>query len=109
MIEMKDKPSGSKKIRKGDNVLVIAGNNKGKTGIVQFCKGEKIVVQGLNMAKKHIKKTRDVPQGRIVEIERPIHISNLKLCVEENLAVKLKVRRQGDQEVIYRSVKKPKE
>ncbi|MBA2369722.1 MAG: 50S ribosomal protein L24 [Candidatus Protochlamydia sp.] len=116
---MENTPSGSKKIRKGDTVVAITGNNRGQTGIVQSCSGDKVVVQGLNVRKKHVKRSQDAPKGRIVEIEKPIHISNLKVCVEGDSAVKLKVRsneqgqRQfvysnGDKEVVYRSVKKPK-
>ena len=82
---MEKKPSNrTKKMRKGDRVIAIAGNNKGLTGTVQSFKGERVVVQGLNVCKKHIKKTQDAPKGRIVEIERPIHVSNLKLYVEQN-------------------------
>lgn len=116
---MENKPSGSKKIRKGDTVVAISGNNRGQIGTVQSRKGDKVVVQGLNVRKKHVKPSQDAPKGRIVEIERPIHVSNLKVCVEGESAAKLKVRtneqghrqfvyNKGDQEVVYRSVKKPK-
>jgi large subunit ribosomal protein L24 len=117
--EMKENGHRSKKIRKGDLVVAIAGNYRGQTGIVQCCFGEKVIVQGLNFRKKHIKKTKEVPMSRILDIEEPIHISNLKVCVEGDTAAKLKVRineqgdrqfvyRNGDQEKVYRSVKKPK-
>ncbi len=116
---MENKPSGSKKIRKGDTVVAISGNNRGQIGTVQSRKGDKVIVQGLNVRKKHVKRSQDAPKGRIVEIERPIHVSNLKVCVEGESAAKLKVRtneqghrqfvyNKGDQEVVYRSVKKPK-
>lgn len=116
---MDKKPNESKKIRKGDVVVAIAGNNKGLMGTVQSRKGEKVFVQGLNVRKKHIKKSQDAPKGRIIEIERPIHISNVKVCVEGETAKKLKVRTneqgdrqfvyaKGDEELVYRSVKKPK-
>jgi large subunit ribosomal protein L24 len=117
---MENKPNQStKKIRKGDRVVAISGNNRGLIGTVQSRKGDKVIVQGLNLRKKHVKKSQEAPRGRIVEIERPIHISNLKVCVEGDTAAKLKVRaneegdrefvyKQGDQEMVYRSVKKPK-
>lgn len=109
---------GTKKIRTGDRVIAITGSNRGQIGVVQKCVGDKVVVQGLNIVKKHMKKTQTAPGG-IVEMEKPIHVSNVKLCVDENTAVKLKVRKddqgqsqlvykQGDQEVVYRSVKTPK-
>lgn len=118
MKEVESKTQG-KKIRKGDRVLAIAGNNRGLIGTVLSRKGDRVVVQGLNVRKKHIKRTQEAPKGRIIEIERPIHISNVKICVEGDNAAKLKVRtdeqgqrqfvyQQDDQEVIYRSVKKPK-
>jgi large subunit ribosomal protein L24 len=117
---MENRPSQStKKIRRGDRVVAISGNNRGLIGVVQSCKGEKVIVQGMNVRKKHVKKSQEAPKGRIVEIERPIHVSNLKVCVEGDTAAKLKVRmneqgdrefvyKQGDQEMMYRSVKKPK-
>ena len=117
---MENKPNQStKKIRKGDRVVATSGNNRGLMGTVQSRKGDKVVVQGLNIRKKHVKKSQEAPQGRIVEIERPIHVSNLKVCVEGDTVAKLKVRtskkgdrelvyKQGDQEMVYRSVKKPK-
>lgn len=116
---MENMPSGSKKIRKGDTVVAISGNNRGQIGTVQSRKGDRVIVQGLNVRKKHVKRSQDAPKGRIVEIERPIHVSNLKVCVEGESAAKLKVRtneqghrqfvyNKGDQEVVYRSVKKPK-
>ena len=109
----------TKKIRKGDRVVAIAGNNRGLMGTVQSRKGDRAIVQGLNIRKKHVKRSQDAPKGRIVEIERPIHVSNLKVCVEGDTAAKLRVRtkeagdrefvyKQGDQEMVYRSVKKPK-
>jgi large subunit ribosomal protein L24 len=109
----------SKKIRKGDQVIAITGNYKGQRGVVQSINGDKVIVQGLNLRKKHVKKSQDAPQGRIVDIECGIHISNLKICANGDQPTKLKVRlddqgnrqyyyRQGDQDVVYRSIKKPK-
>lgn len=119
MTKIKKVPCCTKKIRKGDRVVAIAGNDKGQIGVVQSLEGNRILVQGINVRKKHIKRTQESQKGRIVEIERPIHISNVKLVVEGDVAVKLKVRadkngdrqfvyNNGDKEVVYRSVKKPK-
>jgi len=117
---MENKPNQStKKIRTGDRVVAVSGNNRGLMGTVQSRKGDKVVVQGLNLRKKHVKKSQEAPKGRIVEIERPIHVSNLKVCVEGDTSARLKVRtnkegdrelvyKQDDQEMVYRSVKKPK-
>lgn len=108
-----------KKIRKGDRVVAIAGNSKGLAGVVQSCRGDRVIVQGLNMRKKHMKPNAQAPKGRIVEIEEPIHVSKLKVCNADNQPLKLHVHRneqgdrefvysQGDQQMVYRSVKKPK-
>lgn len=110
--------SVTKKIRKGDQVIAISGESKGKTGTVKSCNGDKVIVLGLNLRKKCVRKTQNAP-GRIVEIERPIHVSNLKISPAEGVGVKLKVSndpkgqrqfiyKQGDQTVVYRSVKNPK-
>ncbi|MGD1843196.1 MAG: 50S ribosomal protein L24 [Thermonemataceae bacterium] len=68
-------------IRKGDTVLVIAGNAKGKQGKVLEILREKsrAIVEGVNMIKKHMKPSAENPQGGIVEMEGSIHISNLML------------------------------
>lgn len=68
-------------IKKGDKVVVITGHDKGKTGIVQrtYPKLEKVVVEGVNVAKKHRKPTQQIPEGSIVEIYVPIHVSNVAL------------------------------
>ncbi len=68
-------------IKKGDKVVVISGHDKGKEGIVQraFPKLEKVIVEGVNVKKKHRKPTQQVPEGSIVEIYAPIHVSNVAL------------------------------
>ena len=69
------------KIKKGDVVIVNAGNDKGKTGKVLSVNPEKerVVVEGINMVKKHTKPNSKQPQGGIIEQEAGIHISNLNL------------------------------
>ena len=69
------------KIRKDDNVIVIAGNNRGKTGKVLkvFPKNGKIIIEGVNIQKRHTKPNQANPQGGIVEKEAPINGSNVML------------------------------
>jgi large subunit ribosomal protein L24 len=69
------------KIKKGDTVSVIAGDEKGKSGKVLLVMPEsgRVLVEGVNFVKKHMQKTQDDPQGGIVEKEAPIAISNLKI------------------------------
>ncbi|BBE17019.1 LSU ribosomal protein L24p [Aquipluma nitroreducens] len=66
-------------IKKGDSVIVIAGNYKGREGkVLEVIRAtEKAIVEGVNMVKKHTKPNAAHPQGGIVEKEAPIHISNL--------------------------------
>jgi len=71
-------------IRKGDTVIVTAGNDKGATGEVLrvLTKRDRVVVQGVNMRSKHLKPTEANPQGGILRREMPIHISNVSPVVD---------------------------
>ncbi|WIF95582.1 50S ribosomal protein L24 [Caminicella sporogenes] len=68
-------------VKKGDTVVVIAGKDKGKIGKVLqvFPKKERVIVEGVNMVKKHQKPTPKVQQAGIIEMEAPIHVSNVML------------------------------
>ncbi|GAB5560669.1 MAG: hypothetical protein SynsKO_23160 [Synoicihabitans sp.] len=68
-------------IKRGDDVVVIAGANKGKTGKVLELLGAKnrARVEGVAMIKKHVRKSEENPNGAIVEREGSIHVSNLML------------------------------
>ena len=68
------------RIRKGDQVIVIAGSDKGKTGEVVRMAGDKVVVQNINIIKRHTKANPQTGQaGGIIEREAPIHVSNVML------------------------------
>ena len=69
------------KIRKNDNIIVIAGNDKGKTGKVLkvFPKESKVIVEGINIRKRHTKPSQSNPQGGIIEKESPVQVSNVML------------------------------
>lgn len=69
------------KIRKNDNVLVIAGNARGKRGKVLkvFPDRDRIIVEGVNIVKRHTRPSQRNPQGGIVQKEAPIHVSNVML------------------------------
>ena len=105
-----------KKIRKGDRVMAISGDYKGKVGSVLSIVGSKAIVQGINVRKKHVKRSESNPKGGIVELEKPIPVCKLKVCVENDRPVKLKVRHvEGErrlvyklngEEVLYRTLKK---
>ncbi|MAT57988.1 MAG: 50S ribosomal protein L24 [Melioribacteraceae bacterium] len=69
------------KIKKNDNVMVVAGNDKGTTGKVLkvFTKENRVIVEGVNIRKRHTKPNQSNPQGGIIEKEAPIHISNVMI------------------------------
>jgi len=70
------------RIRKGDNVIIIAGKDKGKTGIVtaRANEGKRLFVAGINMVKKHVKPNPQAQQeGGVVSKEASIHISNVMI------------------------------
>jgi len=73
------------KIKKNDTVLVIAGKDRGKKGKVRRAvpKAERVVVEGLNMIKRHSRARRAARQAGIVELEAPIHVSNVMLVCEK--------------------------
>ncbi len=70
------------KIKKGDEVIIIAGKDKDKTGKVQMVKDGKVVVEGCNMVTKHVKPNQSNPQGGIVEQPAPMDVSNVMLYVD---------------------------
>jgi len=78
------------KIKVGDNVKVLAGKDRGKEGkIIKIDrKNNKVVVEGINMVKKHMKPNRMNNVGSIVDIEAPIHVSNVKLAEAKKEAKK---------------------
>ena len=69
------------KIRKGDTVFIRTGKSAGQTGKVLFVdmKNDKVLVEGVNMMKKHQKPTQQNQKGGIISIEAPVHISNVAL------------------------------
>ena len=72
-------------VKKGDHVEVISGNFRGSTGkILQVLpKKNRVLIEGVRLIKKHLRKSQDNPSGSIAEREGPIHISNVKLVERE--------------------------
>jgi large subunit ribosomal protein L24 len=73
------------RIKKNDTVKVLAGKDKGKTGKVLKIdrKSDRVVVQGVNMVKKAMRKRNQQDKGGIIEIEAPLHISNLAIVTKD--------------------------
>ncbi len=69
-------------VKRGDEVVVIAGTEKGKRGKVMELqpKKERVVIEGVKMIKKHLRKSQQHPQGAIVEREGSVHVSNVMLA-----------------------------
>ena len=85
------------RIRKGDKVVVIAGAHKGTEGIVTKVLPEfsQVIVEGVNRVKRHQKPTPRLPEGGIIEKDRPIHVSNVAL-VDPSTGKATRVRFQTD-------------
>jgi large subunit ribosomal protein L24 len=109
----------SKHLRQGDRVIAIAGNDKGKIGAILSRKGDRVVVEGVNVRKKHVKRTSQNQPGTIISREMAIHVSNVSAINESNLPVKLKVRfnaqnnkelfyHENGKDIVYRAVKTTK-
>ena len=95
------------RIKKGDQIIVIAGADKGKKGEVVRVAGDKVVVQNINIIKRHTKPNPSAGQaGGIVEREAPIHISNVMLfnpAAGKGERVGFKVLEDGRKVRVFRS------
>ncbi len=84
-------------VRKGDSVMVTSGDDKGRVGEVLSVdpKNSQVVVKGINLQTKHLKKTQQAPQGGVIQREAPIHISKVSPVVDGK-AVRVGFRTQAD-------------
>ena len=96
------------KVKQGETVKVLAGESKGSTGrIVRVIpKMNRVVVEGVNMIKKHQKPSATSPQGGIVEMEAPLHISNVSLVDPTSNEVTRVGRKMDDNGNVVRYAKK---
>lgn len=103
----KVKNTSKLKIRKGDKVLVITGASKGVEGEVKevLRDASKLIIGGVNLVKKHLKPTESNPTGGIVEVEAPIHISNVMLVDPKSGEATRVGRKLVDQKLVRYSVK----
>jgi len=86
-------------VKKGDQVEVISGNFRGSSGriLAVFQGKQRVVVEGVRIIKKHLRKSQDNPSGKIAEREGPIHISNVKL-IEKKAEKKTKTKAKKEPE-----------
>ncbi|OFW63784.1 MAG: 50S ribosomal protein L24 [Actinobacteria bacterium RBG_13_63_9] len=92
------------RIKQGDTVEVTQGKESGKRGKVLRVLGaeERIVVERVNFIKRHVRPSKKVPQGGVIEREASMHISNVKLvCPSCSQAVRVGVRKEGDEKIRY--------
>ncbi len=116
-LHLKKQSLQNKWVREGDQVIVLTGNDAGKTGKVLTRTATHVVVEGLNLRKKTVKKSEEAPKGRILEMEAPIHASNVSICDEAGSQVSLFVKLEesgaknlcylkDNKEVVHRSLGK---
>jgi large subunit ribosomal protein L24 len=98
-------------VRKGDNVEVISGNFRGSSGKVLevLPKKQRVLIEGVRLIKKHLKKSQDNPQGKIAEREGPIHISNVRVLERGEKAAKGKTSKKKEKAPKEKNSKKAKE
>jgi large subunit ribosomal protein L24 len=86
-------------VKKGDEVEVISGNFKGSSGkILEVIPSkQRVLIEGVRIIKKHLRKSQDNPEGKIAEREGPIHISNVKL-IEKRAEKKTKTKPKKEAE-----------
>ena len=89
-------------IRKDDEVIVTAGSDKGTRGrVVQVLTGEdRVIVEGVNVRRKHVKPTQSNPQGGVVSVYMPIHISNVSPVDKNKKATRVRFETNKDGEKV---------
>lgn len=95
------------KVKIGDNVKILAGKDRGKEGKVlrTLKKKDKVVVEGINIVKKHSKPNNTNDKGGIFSVEAPIHVSNVKV-VETTKAAKKADKKEEKVETVAKTTKK---
>ena len=87
------------KLKQGDKVKVIAGKNKGEEATIErvYKKSNKVLLPGVNMYKKHVKKNEQMPQGGVVDLPRPLDVSKLMLiCPNCNKQTRVGYKIEGE-------------
>ena len=91
------------KIKKGDDVIVLAGKDKGRTGKVLrvIPSDDRVVVQGIQVVQRHTRPSAGNPQGGIVNKEASIHLSNVALVDSKGKPTRVGFRLDGDKKVRF--------
>ena len=96
------------KIKVNDNVRILTGEDKGKTGKVlkTFAKEDKVIVEGVNISKRHTKPRTNQDKGGIFELEMPIHVSNVKLEDTKKTTPKKEKKEKVEEVEVKKTTKK---
>ena len=91
------------KIKKGDNIVVLTGKDKGRTGTVLkvLPTENRVVVQGINMVQRHTRPSQADPQGGIKHKEASLHLSNVAIADANGKATRVGFKVEGDQKVRF--------
>jgi large subunit ribosomal protein L24 len=91
------------KVKKGDRVVLLTGKDKGRQGSVLkvFPKEERVLVEGLNMVKRHTKPSQTDPNGGIKNKEAPVHVSNVAIVDSAGKPTRVGFRMEGDKKVRF--------
>lgn len=94
---------GITKLKKNDNVIVIAGKDKGKTGRILRIDhgGRRVVVEGINLVKKAMRKRRQNDRAGIIEIEASLDVSNVMAVTKNGQPSRVGIKIDGDRKVRY--------
>lgn len=90
------------KIIKNDKVILLTGKDKGKTGkVIQVFPGDdKVIVEGLNMVKRHVRPRKEGKKGEIISVASPIHVSNVALIdPKDNKPTRVGYKMEGDKKI----------
>jgi large subunit ribosomal protein L24 len=92
------------RIKKGDTVKILLGKDHGKTGKVQHAdpKSERVTLENLNLMKKHVRPRKQGEKGEVVQVPRPVRVSNVALvCPSCGKATRVGARREGNSKVRF--------
>ena len=90
------------KVKKGDTVLIISGKDRGKKGKIlkSLPKAERIIVEGINIKKKHVRPKKEGEKGQTISFAMSLHVSNAKIiCSKCGKAVRVGYRIEGDKKI----------
>lgn len=92
------------KIKKRDKVKIIYGKDKGREGVVEkvYLKDNKVLIPGINIVKKHIKKNEQMPKGGIIEVPKPLEVSKVMvICPKCNKPTRVGILREKNKKFRY--------